>query len=800
VVTRLRTTVVASSGILALVCGLAGAPLRLGAQEGPAIRGRVVDAITGRPIPGADVTLEGWPARVSTAADGTFVIGNLPTATYTVTVLALGYAPRSIADAELDAGVLEILLDPAAIPLSEITVSPGTFAFGELTPRQTMSRAELDAVPQIAEDVFRAVNRLPGITSPDFTARFSIRGARPDETLIRIDGLEIYEPYHLKDFQDGAVSIIDAEIVDNLELMTGGWPVRYGNYNGGVFNIRTREPADSTRYGFGLSLINLRAFVEGRFAGGRGSYLVSARRGYLDIVLKALGESGIPSPSYHDVLGKVKYRFGEGHSLGFSVLQAHDRWTFDTDGTTGYLDTIQVLEQAHNDYGHAYAWLTHDLLLGQRATVRTIASAGRNTEDRNGGEYYASDNSPLLDVVAVQDFDVFSVKQDWVLDVTSALALEAGAEFRRVETDYSSATTVNQDPDNPYPDTAGFFPNVDSAALKTTGSTFGAYLAARVRPVRPLTIEVGARYDGAGYTGDSDFSPRVNALVALGDRTDLRLSWGVFRQMQALWEVSILDPTQTYYPSERSLQWTASVEHRLGGGELVRIEAYRRDGDHLRPVYRNWKGGIDVFPESEDDRIFVTPTESVSRGVELYVQKNFTDRLSLRGGYALAQVREHLMDIENVNQPVVLDFAPTHGKPHDQRHAVNLDVTWRPWQSWSLSTAYTFHTGWPTTLQHTESFTDPDGETGTAIRPDPIYGARLPSYHRLDARLTKRTSFWGGDARIFFEVSNLTNHTNVFGYDYFREPTTDGSFVLGSEPEGGFVILPSLGVSWTGWW
>lgn len=268
--------------------------------------------------------------------------------------------------------------------------------------------------------------------------------------------------------------------------------------------------------------------------------------------------------------------------------------------------------------------------------------------------------------------------------------------------------------------------------------------------------------------------------------------------MQALWEVSILDPTQTYYPSERSPQWTASVEHRFGGGELVRVEAYRRSGDHLRPVYRNWKGGIDVFPESEDDRIFVTPTESLSRGVELYVQKNFTDRLSLRAGYALAQVRENVTDIENVNQPVPLDFAPRHGKPRDQRHAVNLDVTWRPWEKWSLSTAYTFHTAWPTTLQHTESFTDSDGETGTAIRPYPIYGARLPAYHRLDARLTKRTPFRGGDMRIFFEVSNLTNH-NVFGYDYFRAPTTDGSYVLEREPEGGFVIVPSVGVSWTGW-
>ena len=171
----------------------------------------------------------------------------------------------------------------------------------------------------------------------------------------------------------------------------------------------------------------------------------------------------------------------------------------------------------------------------------------------------------------------------------------------------------------------------------------------------------------------------------------------------------------------------------------------------------------------------------------------------MRASYALAKVDETVSAIENVNEPRALLFSPTHGAPHDQRHAVNLDVTYRPWRSWSLSSSYTFHTGWPTTLQATEVVQLPGGGTQTVIRPEPIYGHRLPGYHRLDARLTKRSSFRGGDLRLFVEVSNLTNRTNVFGYDYFRAPTTDGSFVLGRDAEGGFVILPSVGVSWNGW-
>ncbi len=247
------------------------------------------------------------------------------------------------------------------------------------------------------------------------------------------------------------------------------------------------------------------------------------------------------------------------------------------------------------------------------------------------------------------------------------------------------------------------------------------------------------------------------------------------------------------------MQWTANVEHTFENGALLRIEAYQKSGDRLRPVYRNWKSGIDVFPESNEDRILVTPVTSSSRGIEVYHQRNFSDRLSVRASYALARVRESTAGMENVNDPYTLLFSPTHGGPTDQRHALNFDATYRPWQSWSLTTTYTFHTGWPTTLQHTEDVPLSGGGTQTAIRPNPVYDARLPNYHRVDARLTKRTRFRGGDMRIFFEVSNLTNRENVFGWDYFRQPTTDGTFVLGREKEAGFVILPSLGVSWTGW-
>jgi hypothetical protein len=117
----------------------------------------------------------------------------------------------------------------------------------------------------------------------------------------------------------------------------------------------------------------------------------------------------------------------------------------------------------------------------------------------------------------------------------------------------------------------------------------------------------------------------------------------------------------------------------------------------------------------------------------------------------------------------------------------------------AVTGSFSFHTGWPGTGQHTEQITLPGGGSQTIIVPDPIYGLQLPNYYRIDARLTKRTTLRGGDLRLFLEVSNLTNRSNVFGYDYFQAPNATGPFVLKRDAEGGFPIVPSIGVSWTGW-
>ena len=89
------------------------------------------------------------------------------------------------------------------------------------------------------------------------------------------------------------------------------------------------------------------------------------------------------------------------------------------------------------------------------------------------------------------------------------------------------------------------------------------------------------------------------------------------------------------------------------------------------------------------------------------------------------------------------------------------------------------------------------GATVSAVRPEKLYGTRLPSYVRLDLRATRRWSTSWGDMRFFVEVVNATNHSNIYAYDYFKSADPSGNPILARDNLRWFTILPSIGVSWS---
>ncbi|MEO8577086.1 MAG: TonB-dependent receptor [Gemmatimonadales bacterium] len=791
--------------IVLVVCTAQVAPAQVATDEATAaatITGGITDAASGKPVSQAQVVLRESELRASTDLSGRFSLRKVKPGTYTLEVRRIGYEPvvrGDVSVARAERLRLDITMRPAAFQLSEVTVTPGSFSFLDAVPavRQTMSRAEIQAAP-FGEDLFRALSRLPGLSSGDYAAHFSIRGGRHDETLILFDGLEIYEPFHLKDFAEGALSIIDVEAIDGVELLTGGFPAHYGDKTSGVMSISSRTPKeDGIHVTAGASLTNANVLAEGAFASRNGSWLVSGRRGFVDQLLSIINKKETKAPTYEDVFATIRYKIHPNHTLALSALHAGDKYRFSISGTTGFNDSIKTEEAANNGYGNSYAWATLRSIFGEYLRVKTLASVGSVTATREGDEHHLLRPIELYAVKGKRSFSVVGLKQDFSWQRSGKLLLDWGYDLRSMSASFNWENRVTQNPDDPTPDTLGFYPKITRRTKKTDGRTIGAYVSNRIQLFDPLALEAGIRYDGATYTHDSDWSPRIHALIRLSQKTSLRTGWGYYRQRQGIADENAFDTLNRYFPSELSKQWTVGLEHRYAVGGSLRAEAYYKRGSNLRPVLRNWKSGLNVFPESSEDRILVYPEESWSKGFEVYHDRKLGNRMTVRGGYAMAFTEERVSRIVQVNDPLKPPFDSTHPGPQDQRHALNLDLSYRPFSNWSLTTAYTFHSGWPFTDEKGVVVKKRNGTTDLAVRPDSLYAGRLPAYHRVDLRLTRRRRSPNGELRFFVEVINLTNHENVLGYDVFRVSDPVTGLRLARDPETWFSILPSAGVSWS---
>ena len=766
------------------------------------LAGEVVDAGTGKPIPLSAITLIGTGRNAISDLRGRFAFRLLPPGQYTIRARRIGFLPTSLGDLRVTGDstpFVRIALVPAAFQLAAVTVAPGSFAFADAGPaaRQTMTRADIETAP-FGEDLFRALTRLPGLSSGDYGASFSIRGGRQDETLILLDGLEIYEPFHLKDFNEGALSIFDVEAIEGVELLTGGFSAHYGDKRSGVMNITSRAPtAGGAQATGGASLTGAHVLAQQAFAGGRGSWLVSGRTGFAGLVLGLIGKSETRAPTYEDAFAALRFNVHPRHTLALNVLHAHDRYRFDINGTTGFNDTIRTRESANNTYGNDYAWVTLRSLIGNRLTVRSLASVGSVGATRGGNEHRVGQAITLYQVDGNRSFTQLGLKQDYSLQPSERAIIDWGFDLRRLHADYDWTNTVTQNPDNPTPDTTGYYPRVTKRLRRTNGTTLGAYLSNRLQIADPVTLELGLRYDAATYSRDHDWSPRINTLVRLSDRNTLRAGWGLYRQRQGIADENAFNRLDRYFTSELSRQWTVGFEHRYAGGGSFKLEAYDKAGSRLRPVLRNWKSGLNVFPESSEDRILVYPDAASSRGFEIYHTRNVGARANVRLGYAYAVSTERVSRIDHVNDPLKPPFAATHPNPQDQRHALNLDLTYRPARNWTATTALTFHTGWPYTNERGVEVRRRNGSLDLAVRPESLYAARLPAYSRVDLRVTRRHVTAHGELRLFGEIINLTNHANVLGYDVYRVRDASGAYQVVRNTETWFPLLPSVGVTWS---
>lgn len=667
---------------------------------------------------------------------------------------------------------LKVELDPARPEIENITVSASRYEISRdiSSSRFDIDQATIETLADVGDDPLRATHRLPGAAASGASAQSHFRGGEEAETGIILNGQRLFDPFHVRDYQN-IFSTVDSRAIDGVEVYTGGFPVRYGDRLSGVVLMESLDLTRPRHTEIGLSVFNTSFLTAGRNADSTSDWLFSARRGNLDLVIdKKFGQ-----PRYYDLFGQYSAWLTPDARLSVNALFADDQVVVVTESD------LDEIEEATSRTRNAQFWVALENHWSDILSSSTVLSYSSFSNRRIG---HTEDVEKVVsDVTDIRNVDQFGFRQDWSMHSSENHLLQWGFEFEqsRAQYDYVGnaqffglraifvgvADTINRDLD-----------------ASPSGPSYALYMSDKWKVGQGTILEFGLRWDDQTYTElptGSQFSPRFSVLHALGQNTELRFSWGRYYQSQGIHELQIEDGVTNFFPAQRADHIIAGISHRIGKNHQVRLEIFQKDMDDLRPRFENLYDPLALIPELQADRVRIAPSDAQARGLELSVSRTGQD-LGWWASYSLAEVTDTVGGLE----------VP---RSWDQRHSLQAGFTWSV-NNWDLSIAGHIRSGWPTTSLMLEEVTGPGGETEFIAVPGPRNAERISHFASLDARLSRTFDVGRGTIMVFAEVSNLLDRKNICCFDYDLETDDSGEEVLEYSTDTWLPLLPAIGFLW----
>lgn len=624
----------------------------------------------------------------------------------------------------------------------EVTAKAGDAIGRVATGVRGVDAAAAAALPNPTDDVFQLVRVLPGVTSDESGAQFHVRGGGTDETLVRIDGLEVRQLFHGRDY-GGITGIVPLAAVEGVDIYPGGYPARYGGKLSGVVDVRLRTDGREGLHGSaGADAVSARTFVE---SGGPGGTLqVSVREGYLDRLLRAVSDDFSAESGYRDLLVRAVRRGGSRRTISFNYLRSEDHIFFD--------DGVE-LHDVNSDYVDHYLWSTARWS-GPHADLDATLHWNRGSQRRIVGGDGNQDDQQAQRAGARVEVALYPGGRH-VLRVGGTLDRETGTFRYRSEEVVSISATGEASTLTDWEEAGGF---------DRTRSSF--FLQDEWRPLAHLALNGGVRLARDSESRSFYAAPRVSSAWELPSGWTLRGAWGVYQQAP---QVGIDLEQEVQLRSDRrnrAVHRVVGLEKRMGTAR-VGMDAWDKDFTHLDGIVTRTVGG-----ELERNVI----VSGFAEGLEMWIDRS-TPASTWWFSYTLG--RSHWSTGER-----------TFNRDFDRLHTFSLSNTFVLSRNWDVGTAYTFHTGTP----YTEQVWELDHfQRQWIMEEGPPNSRRLPSYQRFDIQVRRHFRFDGWEMLVYAEGLNLTNHENVLWYSW-RLANRDGQ----REPERitrtGVPGLPSIGV------
>lgn len=716
------------------------------------VTGTVVDARTGAPLAQVMVLIEGTAASTQTGSDGTFTLPS-PPGRQTLFVSIVGYA---LVRREV---VVAPGLPALTIPLAEgtgtysesVTVSADRFLPAEpaVPSQHVLGSADLQNLRGVlADDPLRAVQTLPGVVAgDDLRSEFSVRGSPFSHINMTVDGFATPYILHtvraIEDFSSsGSVAMINSDILQDVALLSGGYPQRFGNRTGAEVDFRLREGSRERRQiRIAVSGTNASTVLEGPLGGSRrGSWLVSARQSYLDLIVRQVAE-GVQF-GFTDAQGRLAYDLTPAQRVDLTVITGRSS-----------------LEERDPDLE------VDDRFLARNASVIAIPSWRRTTPRASLAiramtalNFFSNTTPEGIRVDEGED-----VQLAWRTDASYAPAagvlLEGAADVEWTEQDRFRQRSI-----------AGRYRTIND--FTADGVRGGGFVQGRFTK-GPLTVVSGGRVDRWTATDETAFSPWVQTAVTLPRRLALRAGGGLYHQFPSFEQVvgSLASASTRTMRAEHA---DVSIEGRLGEATRWQVALYHRDESRFyrrpaaepRLVDGRFVAGSRTAP-------FVQSVTGSSRGIELLLQRKSASGVSGWVSYAFGHSRQ---DDAATGESFDGDL--------DQRHTFNLYGFVRASDRVSFSAKARVGSNVPAPGYYRTA--------GDLVLLAPTRNElRLPAYARVDIRANRVFNWSRSRMTLFAEVINVLNRDNV----RFNPPSVN-RFSLQAHNifEQMVPILPSVGV------
>ena len=303
------------------------------AQDKVTLSGYVKDASSGEELIGATVYVDQLQNGVVTNIYGFYSL-TLPSGEYDVTYSYVGYETTAQQVNLTEDLELNIRLGDATTQMEEIVISADSADRDRNVQRVEMSRNNVDVnlvkkTPALfgEPDILKAVQMMPGVISAgEGTSSYFVRGGGADQNLILIDEAPIYDPSHLF----GLFSVFNADVIKDSELYKGGIPAPYGGRLSSILDVRTRD-GNNQRFTGSATIGSLasKVVLEGPLQKDKASFLLSARRSYLDLFLRLSEDTEDNQVSFYDINAKVNWKPNNRNRFFLATYLGRDAMGFD---------------------------------------------------------------------------------------------------------------------------------------------------------------------------------------------------------------------------------------------------------------------------------------------------------------------------------------------------------------------------------------------------------------------------------------------------------------------------------------